>query len=173
VPEGTPEDQDLTPVDPDAPDTDEVVEGEAVPGDPAQRIIERFQVLEAKLHSGPLPSPEVLQEYDNVLPGCAERIVSQFETQSSHRQDLEKRMVGANILSRYLAQSISLLVVLAGIAAGTILILNDKDAAGLAAILTPLGVIAVRMLRNGTGNSNDGGGPETDEPPAPSEQGAS
>ncbi len=137
-----------------APDSDEVIDAEPVGDDPARQFMQRFEILEAKLHRGPLPSPEALQDYENVLPGCAERIVSQWEGQSGHRQDLEKSMVSANIKSRFIAQGISFLVVLIGIVAGTILILEDKDAAGLAAILTPLGVIAIRLLRNGNGGGS-------------------
>ena len=40
--------------------------------------------------SAPLPTPKELQEYDTVLPGLAERIVSRFEIQSNHRIALEK-----------------------------------------------------------------------------------
>src|SRR5947209_20027720 len=40
-------------------------------------------------HSGPLPSPAVLREYDAVYPGLSKIIVDQFQTESSHRRRLQ------------------------------------------------------------------------------------
>lgn len=41
--------------------------------------------------SGPLPQPQVLAQYDEVIPGGAERIVKLAESQVSHRQAMETR----------------------------------------------------------------------------------
>lgn len=48
------------------------------------------QQMELESFSGPLPPPQVLQEYENILPGLADRIVRMTEIQSAHRQDLER-----------------------------------------------------------------------------------
>ena len=37
------------------------------------------------IHAGPLPPPEILREYDQALPGLADRIVSMAEGQANHR----------------------------------------------------------------------------------------
>lgn len=47
-------------------------------------------------HSGPLPPPSILEGYERVLPGSAERIVKMAETQSLHRQLLEKTLVSTS-----------------------------------------------------------------------------
>lgn len=44
-------------------------------------------------HSGPIPHPEMLREYDMVCPGAAERIIKMAEDQAAHRQYLEKTTV--------------------------------------------------------------------------------
>lgn len=44
-------------------------------------------------HSGPLPDPDTLQRYEQVLPGLAERIVAMAEKQSDHRQSLERAVI--------------------------------------------------------------------------------
>jgi uncharacterized membrane protein len=41
-------------------------------------------------YSGPLPPPQVLQQYDNIIPNGAERIMAMAEAQSAHRRGLEK-----------------------------------------------------------------------------------
>lgn len=43
--------------------------------------------------SGPLPDPVQLRQYEEVLPGAAERIMSTFEAQVGHRMDLEKNLI--------------------------------------------------------------------------------
>ena len=41
--------------------------------------------------SGPLPPSVELQNYESILPGLADRIVSQFESEGAHRRDMEGR----------------------------------------------------------------------------------
>jgi uncharacterized membrane protein len=60
------------------------------------RIVERVS-LAISHHSGPIPSSQELQKYDQVLPGAAERIVTRSEMQSDHRMALEKSVVNAQI----------------------------------------------------------------------------
>jgi uncharacterized membrane protein len=43
--------------------------------------------------TGPLPHPDILQGYEDVLPGVAERIVAMAERQAKHRQDIEQTIV--------------------------------------------------------------------------------
>ena len=41
--------------------------------------------------SSPYPPPRVLQEYDEVVPGLAEKLIELVESQTKHRLTLEKR----------------------------------------------------------------------------------
>jgi hypothetical protein len=50
-------------------------------------------------YSGPLPHPEVLEHYDRIVPGGAERIFTQFESQAKHRQSIESRVIRSNSLT--------------------------------------------------------------------------
>jgi uncharacterized membrane protein len=59
-----------------------------------QKSIQEFRKMEVR-HEGPLPHPKLFQEYDAVLPGAAERILSMAEKQASHRQNLELTVVKA------------------------------------------------------------------------------
>lgn len=43
--------------------------------------------------SGPLPPPSIIQGYENVVPGAAERILAMAEKQSAHRQLMEQTMI--------------------------------------------------------------------------------
>jgi uncharacterized membrane protein len=55
----------------------------------AMRVSRRY--LEA--YKGPLPPPKVLREFDEVVPGSAERIIALMERQADHRMHLEKCVV--------------------------------------------------------------------------------
>lgn len=56
--------------------------------------IELFQSF-----SGPLPPPAVLRQYEEICPGCADRLIKAFEAEGSHRREIETRMVDSNIES--------------------------------------------------------------------------
>lgn len=43
--------------------------------------------------SGPMPPPNILSGYEKILPGAADSILTMTETQSRHRQQMEKRMI--------------------------------------------------------------------------------
>ena len=43
--------------------------------------------------SGPIPHPDILEKYEKILPGSADRIISMAEKQSTHRQAMEKKMI--------------------------------------------------------------------------------
>ena len=51
------------------------------------------QIVQSVEYSGPLPPPAVLQRYDQVVPGAAERLLRMAENQSKHRQELERIVV--------------------------------------------------------------------------------
>jgi uncharacterized membrane protein len=46
--------------------------------------------------SSPLPPPSHLKQYEDILPGAADRILKMAENQATHRQDIEMAIVEAN-----------------------------------------------------------------------------
>ncbi|MBI4827473.1 MAG: DUF2335 domain-containing protein [Nitrospinae bacterium] len=82
------------------------------PGNTVARRIESISF------SGPLPPPNILQKYNDVMPGLAERIVNSAEKQASHRMDLEKIVIQGEDRRAYLGWGsgtvLALLVVLLG-----------------------------------------------------------
>jgi|UniRef100_A0A7V6DR12 uncharacterized membrane protein len=65
-------------------------------------------------HSGPLPPPELLENYERVVPGSAERILVMAENQSAHRQQLESRYLSAEIRNSLLGVIFALLLGITG-----------------------------------------------------------
>lgn len=58
-------------------------------GNQSRQVVE----IQERRYSGPLPTPALLKEFDNVVPGCAERIIRMAEEQAKHRQLLERTVI--------------------------------------------------------------------------------
>jgi len=54
------------------------------------------QTMESQFH-GPIPPPNILAEYEKLLPGAADRILAMAESETAHRQMMEGKAVNAEI----------------------------------------------------------------------------
>lgn len=86
----------------------------------------------AESFSGPLPPPNVLREYNSILPGLANRIVAMAEAQSSHRQRLEQVVINSDCRRSWGGLVSGLIVALFGLAASAYVISQGHDWAGVA-----------------------------------------
>ena len=84
----------------------------------------------AYYHSGPLPAPSILEHYNRISPGAAERIITMAEEQSKHRRNLETRSLTSDIINSKLGLIFGLLIGLAGIAGSVFLGLYGKQILG-------------------------------------------
>jgi uncharacterized membrane protein len=100
--------------------------------------------LKAEFHhfSGPLPPPEALARYNEVIPGGAERILAMAERQSAHREALESKVVNANVSSQKMGSTYAFILSLVAIVGGVWLIHDGKSVTGLATILADLAALA-------------------------------
>ena len=67
---------------------------------------------ETRLRSGPLPDPETLAQYDQVVPGVAERIIKMAESEATARRDNERRSLSHLIIISYLGITFAFLSVI-------------------------------------------------------------
>jgi uncharacterized membrane protein len=86
-------------------------------------------------HNGPLPSPEQIERYEQVLPGAAEIIFRNFESQVEHRQNLEKKVIEANVRAQAIAPFLGTFLAALVIVGGFWVVIAKGDATGYAAIL--------------------------------------
>lgn len=98
------------------------------------------QILRASF-SGPIPPPKILKGYEDVFPGCAERIVAMAENQSRHRMGLEKSRIDTANRTEQCGQIFAFVIALAAITGGIYLISIGKDASGLTAIISSVGLL--------------------------------
>jgi uncharacterized membrane protein len=94
--------------------------------------------------SGPLPQPEALERYNQIVPGAAERIIQMAETQHKHRLEIETNVVNSNIAAQKRGTILGFIVAMTAILGGVFLVYIGKEASGLASIVTALvGLVGV------------------------------
>ena len=96
--------------------------------------------------SGPLPPPEILDKYGQIIPDGADRILRLVEQQQTHRQLLEKAVTESDVRSSDHGLWLGFAIVIVCVIGGFALIAIGKDASGLAAILVPLGSLAAIFI---------------------------
>src|SRR5690349_10580998 len=96
---------------------------------------------------GPLPPPEALAQYERVLPGAADRIMTMAEKQADHRQKLERRVVGSNTFNERLGMILAFIVVISLMGFGGFLIYSNKSIpAGYLSVFAPLFYVGVSFF---------------------------
>ncbi|HEY3570066.1 MAG TPA: DUF2335 domain-containing protein [Thermoanaerobaculia bacterium] len=125
--------------------SDEVAVRERRP--PAPQILSTtIARFETEFFEGPLPHPGILAEYDRICPGAASRILAMAESQSQHRQELEKLVVLSNCRSQDRGPILGFLLAAGAIAVGGFLILHGKEVSGLVALTGALVAVVVPFL---------------------------
>jgi len=100
---------------------------------PPQQIISQSQSVAAQVqlhYEGPLPHPSILQGYNQVVPGSAERIISMAEQQAKHRQELEKAVIGADIRDSKTGLWLGFIIGIVAIISGGVCIVQGHSIAG-------------------------------------------
>lgn len=98
---------------------------QAIPPDQRQQMLAQFVS-----YQGPLPDPQSIVQYEQVLPGSAERIFANFENQSKHRQQLEVKVIDNGMEIETRGQWFAFILGLSAILAGSILTLSGYGAVG-------------------------------------------
>lgn len=98
--------------------------------------------------NGPIPPPEILAQYDQIMPGLGQKIIDQFLSETAHRHDVESRTVSINksitdgtMLERKNGQRYGFAIFVFMLIAIVYLAMNDHD--GVAGILGGTTMVAV------------------------------
>lgn len=103
-------------------------------------------------YSGPIPHPQLLREFNDVIPDGANRIMIMAEKQSEHRRNLEEKIVNANNRDSLLGIIFALVIALVIIGSGTFLLFNDKEVSGMGLLLSGIGTFITVFI---VGKRND------------------
>ena len=142
---------------------DQQAQPESSTADPSSHIVSQRTTISL----GPLPTPENLDRYNQVLPGLAGRIVTMAEKEQAHRIDSEQKSLTALIVSHHRGQLLATVLGLAAFAvAGAFGYWGEAAAgAGLAGgvILSIVGVLYVKQRYSKDQNQNQQESPQEDQ----------
>lgn len=108
-----------------------------VPANKQRTITQTLQVSQV-----PLPAPEDLRKYAEIVPDAPERFFKMAERQAEHRQGLERIAVGSNVKLEARGQLFAFLLSALAIIGGVVLIAMNKSVQGLAVIIADLAALA-------------------------------
>jgi uncharacterized membrane protein len=110
-------------------------------------VTQTIEIEHREHHSGPLPHPRTLREYDDIIDNGAERIVTVFEKQSDHRMQLEKKVITSQTTQSLLGQIFGFVIAIVFLIAGIYLVINDYEVAGITIFgLDIVGLVTVFVI---------------------------
>lgn len=77
--------------------------------------------------SGPIPPPAILEQYDRVLPGAAERILSMAEQNMQHEHTIDSEIVGIRRTEYKRGQVFGLIIAIVAITSATICAIYEHE----------------------------------------------
>jgi uncharacterized membrane protein len=102
-----------------------------------QRVHQQSVAMRTESFTGPLPPPALLEQYELLSPGFAERIIASWEAETAHRHDLEKKVVAAEIEAQAQVpkeirrgQYLAFILAIAFLIAGVVLVFAGAGVAG-------------------------------------------
>lgn len=105
------------------------------------RDLQESILMQRMTVSGPLPPPQVLQQYGEVLPDAPERIVTMAENEQKHRHQVESNALQGQIALDRRGQRFGLTIGLSALGVALFLGLNDQELA--ASIIGGIDLVAL------------------------------
>jgi uncharacterized membrane protein len=105
------------------------------------KIIKRTMTMSASFE-GPIPPPEILEGYEKILPGLADRIMTMAETQLTHRHGLERGVILFDKIKSMIGLCFAFLIVVGGFGAAVYLALHGQAVTAGIFTVGPLATIA-------------------------------
>jgi len=114
---------------------------EQVPEEHRDELIRAFHLVQVEKTSffrGPLPSPAILKEYEDILPGSADRIITMTEKQQQHRMSIESAVIQSDIWMERLGLGAGFVLAMTLALGGIWLVSEGKEITGLAMLVSQI-----------------------------------
>lgn len=102
--------------------------------------------VEQKLFSGPIPSPAILEGYEHLVKGSAERIIRMAEEQSTHRRHIEKKVIESEVLNSRLGIIFAFIIAMTTILGGVWVMVNASAYGGAFVVAIGLGGVVSTFI---------------------------
>jgi uncharacterized membrane protein len=116
-------------------------------------ILHQIVQIEKQEFSGPIPSPQMLAEYERILPGLARDIVDRANREQEYRHEVGRSNVDARrsgirhaATQIYLGQGFAFIIAMTAIGGGIWLIGSGYSAGGLTSIISALAALVVAFI---------------------------
>jgi uncharacterized membrane protein len=104
-----------------------------------------------EVFSGPLPHPDILKKFNEIVPGSAERIIKMAEEQSTHRRELEKKVINSDISQSKRGQILGFIISITGLLVSAfVAVYGSAIAGGIIGIGTLASLVSVFMYGSKT-----------------------
>lgn len=117
-----------------------------------QLELERARLVEL-FFSGPLPPPNILEQYERLVPGAADRILRLWEDEVAHRRelelkrsDIERDQIANECKLRAKGQWLGFVLALCVLGVALVAIVRGHPLAGLASVVIALGSVVAAYL---------------------------
>lgn len=89
-------------------------------------------------YTGPIPHPDLFKQFDEVLPGAANRILTMAEEEQKNRHLIENSQINLFKISSILGLLFGFVITMTIIGSGVYLLLSDKSIQGFSLIITSI-----------------------------------
>lgn len=118
-------------------------------------LLQKHTQITSTSFSGPLPHPSLLQGYESVIKGGAERILKMAENQAEHRMSIEKTVVGSQMKQSERGQHYGLGISILCLIIGTVMAFFSLTAVAIALFTTTIvGLATVFVVGRRNKNTN-------------------
>ncbi len=115
---------------------------EPLDGKPVEPPQEEGLEIRRETYIGPLPHPEHLQRFEDILPGAADRIINMAEAQSAHRREMEAHTLKSRLKFESRGQWLAAGITLAIVIGGFWVISEGRSLEGVAPMISAMVVLA-------------------------------
>ena len=101
-------------------------------------------------YRGPIPLPQELKRYDDVMPGLSKHIIENWQYQSQHRQSIEQEVLSRNERRKDRSRLHALIIALVGMGLAAVLAAIGASplVAGIIAVISVGGPASAVMISN-------------------------
>ena len=104
-------------------------------------------VTSTSIFSGPIPPPEIMRQYNQIIPGSAERILKMAEKEQDHRHEIEDRLIKSEILNTRLGLIFGFIIGITGIICGSIVIMHGNNVGGSVISATGISILVGLFIK--------------------------
>ncbi|MDR1305347.1 MAG: DUF2335 domain-containing protein [Verrucomicrobiales bacterium] len=108
-----------------------------------QAVVKAVRQIQGQVYSGPIPPPEQLRQFNEIISNGADRIMKMAESQANQRMKTDGEIVRWQLFGNILGQVLAFLIAIGGLFATVYLAINNHEwVASIVGGTTIVGLVA-------------------------------